>query len=122
MPIHDWTRVPSGLFHHFHQAWSMRIVDALNSGGLPKGTSALVEQRSGPRESDVLAVETRFRRPKFDLNGATGGVAMKTKPVARFTQRSTGELYSHARQPNRHQAPPRAHHRGDRDRVAGEQG
>ncbi len=94
MPIHDWTRVPSGLFHHFHQAWSMRIVDALNSGRLPKGTSALVEQCSGPKESDVLAVESRSRRPKFDSGGSAGGLAMKTKPVARFVQRSTGELYS----------------------------
>lgn len=21
MPMHDWTRVPAGLFHHFHQAY-----------------------------------------------------------------------------------------------------
>ena len=25
MPIHDWTRVPSGLSHHFHQDWSIEI-------------------------------------------------------------------------------------------------
>ena len=55
MPIHAWSRVPSGLFHDFHQSWSIRIKDALNSGRLPKGVAALVEQRSGPRESVVLA-------------------------------------------------------------------
>lgn len=25
MPIHDWAHAPSGLFHHFHQAWSLEI-------------------------------------------------------------------------------------------------
>ena len=48
MPIHDWARVPAGLFHDFHQSWSIRIKDALNAGLLPRGLSALVEQRSGP--------------------------------------------------------------------------
>ena len=94
MPIHDWTRVPSGLFHDFHQSWCIRIKDALNSGRLPRGISALVEQKSGPKESDVLAVESRPRRPKFDSNGSAGGIATKTKPAARFVRRSTGELYS----------------------------
>lgn len=61
MPIHDWSRVPSGLFHDFHQTWSILIKVALNSGILPKGVSALVERRSGPKESDVLAVESRTR-------------------------------------------------------------
>lgn len=23
MPIHDWTRIPAGRFHHFHQDWSI---------------------------------------------------------------------------------------------------
>ena len=59
MPIHDWARIPSGLFHHFHQHWSIAIAVRLNRGMLPKGVSALVEQRSGPKESDVLAVESQ---------------------------------------------------------------
>jgi hypothetical protein len=29
MPIHDWTRAQPGLFHEFHQSWSVRIKDAL---------------------------------------------------------------------------------------------
>ena len=62
MPIHDWSRVPSGLFHDFHQSWSIRIKDALNSGRLPEGVAALVEQRAGPKESDVLAIEVRPKR------------------------------------------------------------
>lgn len=35
MPLHDWTRVPSGLFHHFHQDWSIEITRALNRERLP---------------------------------------------------------------------------------------
>jgi hypothetical protein len=62
MPINDWTKVPAGLFHDFHQSWSIRIKDALNAGRLPKGVAALVEQRSGPFEADVLAVERRTRQ------------------------------------------------------------
>ncbi len=62
MPIHDWTRVYAGLFHDFHQSWSIRIKDAMNSGLLPEGLNALVEQRSGPKESDVLAYAERANR------------------------------------------------------------
>ena len=37
MPIHDWTRVPVGTYHFFHQRWIQDIADALNGGGLPEG-------------------------------------------------------------------------------------
>ena len=37
MPIHDWTRLPGGLFHHFHQDWSIEIARELNRGRLPQG-------------------------------------------------------------------------------------
>jgi hypothetical protein len=90
MPIHDWTRVPAGLFHHFHQSWSIRIVDALNAGILPRGVAALVEQRAGLREPDVLAIESRRWR---DENG-NGGVATAQPPATRIVRRSTKEIYS----------------------------
>lgn len=32
MPIHDWTRVEAGDFHHFHQRWIQDIAAALNTG------------------------------------------------------------------------------------------
>jgi hypothetical protein len=47
VPIHDWSRIPSGIFHHFHQHWSIEIARTLNRGNLPKGLSAMVEQRTG---------------------------------------------------------------------------
>lgn len=56
MPIHDWSRAPAGLFHDFHQSWSIRIKDALNAGRLPRGLAALVEQRACPRGSDTKEI------------------------------------------------------------------
>ncbi|HET6884479.1 MAG TPA: hypothetical protein VFI31_30275 [Pirellulales bacterium] len=43
MPIHDWTRVRAGVFHDFHQEWTICIKRALNGGILPEGYYAMVE-------------------------------------------------------------------------------
>jgi len=92
MPLHDWTRVPAGLFHHFHQDWSIEIARTLNRGQLPEGVSALVEQRSGPLETDVLAIEGRDNRAL--LGNDAGGVATQPAPSARIIRRSSKELYA----------------------------
>jgi hypothetical protein len=92
MPLHDWTRVPAGLFHDFHQSWCIRIKDALNAGRLPRGTVALVEQRSGPLEPDVLAIEARARRAPLDVEAS--GVATLEPPVTQMVQRSDKEIYA----------------------------
>jgi hypothetical protein len=92
MPIHDWTRVPAGLFHHFHQDWSIEIARALNRGRLPKGLSALVEQRAGPRESDVLAIERQARRPRSEGPRGDGSVAIMAPPVTRIERRTTKQI------------------------------
>jgi hypothetical protein len=84
--------VPSGLFHHFHQDWSIEIARTLNRGRLPKGLSALVEQWAGPKESDVLAIEVRpKRRPGEEVDG---GVATMPPPVTRIVRRTTKEIYA----------------------------
>src|SRR4051794_36238752 len=97
MPLHDWTKVPAGLFHHFHQDWSIEIARALNRGLLPSGLSALVEQRSGPRESDVLTVEDVTSSRERPADGAA--VAMLEPPAATIVRRTAKELY--ARRANR---------------------
>src|SRR3954453_11312313 len=56
MPIHDWSHVPAGLFHHFHQRWSGAICDGLNDGRLPEGYYALVEQHAVGVVPDVLTL------------------------------------------------------------------
>ncbi len=93
MPIHDWSRVPAGLFHDFHQSWSIRIKDALNAGRLPRGVAALVEQRTGRREPDVLAIERRGNPPRPGF-GSAGGVATMEPPTTRFVSRTTKEIYA----------------------------
>jgi hypothetical protein len=92
MPIHDWSRVPAGLFHHFHQHWSIEIAATLNRGRLPKGVAALVEQCSGPRESDVLAIERRGKTHSGFAEDA--GVATMIPPVTRFVSRTTKQIYA----------------------------
>jgi hypothetical protein len=47
MPVHDWTRVPDGTFHHFHVAWIPMLADVLNEGVLPTGYYAMAEQVAG---------------------------------------------------------------------------
>lgn len=91
MPIHDWAKVPSGLFHHFHQDWSIEIARALNRGRLPHGVDALVEQRAGPLEADVLAIE---RRAKKKLDITEGGVATLQPPATRIIRRSTKQFHA----------------------------
>src|SRR5438067_1779300 len=92
MPIHDWTRIYAGLFHDFHQTWSVYIKNALNAGLLPKGMNALVEQKSGPTESDVLTVD-RFDSPS-DSPSPERGVATMAPPATRIVRKSTKEFYS----------------------------
>lgn len=79
MPIHDWIRVYAGLFHDFHQSWSIRIKDALNAGILPRGLTALVEQKTPWRAPDVLTVDAR-QADRRDL-APTGGTLMLDPPV-----------------------------------------
>ena len=35
MPVHNWKRVQSGIFHDFHTAWIGELRRVLNSGLLP---------------------------------------------------------------------------------------
>jgi len=93
MPIHDWSRVPSGLFHDFHQTWSIYIKAALNSGLLPKGLSALVEPRAGVKEGDVLTVESRKLTQKPE-SGDDGGLLTLERPVTSIVRRTTKEIYA----------------------------
>jgi hypothetical protein len=81
MPIHDWNRIPSGIFHHFHQDWSIEIARTLNRGNLPKGLSALVEQRAGTVES----------WGKKDLNG---GLVTRERPNTSIVRKTAKQIYA----------------------------
>lgn len=92
MPIHDWTRVYAGLFHDFHQSWSIRIKDAMNGGLLPKGLTALVEQKAGTKEPDVLTVDA-FVEPRR-AGDPYGGLLTVAPPATRIVRKSSKEFYS----------------------------
>jgi hypothetical protein len=98
MPIHDWTCVDAGLFHHFHQAWTLLLCDALNSGGLPRDYFALVEQNIRGPIPDVLTL--KLSATVEAPGSGTAGVAVKAVPPrARLVRRAEGDLY--ARKANR---------------------
>jgi len=90
MPIHDWTRVDAGLFHHFHQDWIVELCRALNHGLLPPGLSALTDQVAGATEPDVLTLSrAATSRPR---PGSSGGLALaEAPPKARFIEEITEE-------------------------------
>jgi hypothetical protein len=87
MPIHDWTRVDANLFHHFHQAWTITLCNALNRGLLPKGYSALVEQHAAGVVPDVLALQRRAR-PGQPAEPVGGIVVTATPPKTRHVIQS----------------------------------
>ena len=94
MPIHDWSRKPAGLFHHFHQQWAGAICDSLNAGRLPEGFYALLEQHSAGVEPDILALE---REPRAGRSHTPrGGIAVAdAPPPTRFvTQASEEDIYA----------------------------
>jgi hypothetical protein len=98
MPIHDWTRVDAGLFHDFHQDWTIELRRALNAGLLPPGYVALTDQRAGGPIPDVLTLRRGPKRPESDRSD--GGVAIAVAPPkARYVVESDEDSY--ARRANR---------------------
>jgi hypothetical protein len=74
MPIHDWTRLEAGVFHHFHQRWIQDIAAALNRGLLLPDCMALCEQVAGRPISDVVTLRSSRS------GGGGGGVAVASAP------------------------------------------
>ena len=93
MPIHDWTRVPAGVFHDFHQTWTIHIKAALNAGLLPEGLSAYVEQYARRREGDVLAIESRTNQGRPDFADA-GGILTADDPATSIVRKTDRERYA----------------------------
>lgn len=92
MPIHDWSLVSAGLFHHFHQRWSGSICDALNDGRLPKGYFALVEQSAIGLFPDVLTLERRGGQ--VDLGGGGATAVAESPPMTRFVSHAVNQGYA----------------------------
>jgi hypothetical protein len=80
MPVHDWTRVADGTFHHFHVAWIPMLADVLNEGVLPAGYYALAEQIAGiiPDVLTLQAVDDDPSLPKEPVDSS--GTALAVSP------------------------------------------
>jgi hypothetical protein len=94
MPIRDWTRIPAGLFHHFHLQWAVSICKALNAGRLPQGFYALIEQHAAGVTPHVVTLERGPRARRS--NDPQGGIAVgEAPPKTRFvSQASDEEVYA----------------------------
>ncbi len=90
MPIHNWSQVPAGLFHHFHQRWAVAICDALNAGRLPKGFYALIEQSTAGVYPDVITLD-RGPRAGGRRNALTGLAVATAPPRTRFVTQTSDE-------------------------------
>lgn len=93
MPVHDWTRVDAGLFHAFHQSWSVYLCDALNGGVLPSEYFALVEQRIRGPIPDVLTLKLKPEDEETD-SGVGGTAVAAAPPRTRLIRRSDASAYA----------------------------
>jgi hypothetical protein len=102
MPIHDWTRVEAGIFHHFHLEWISRIAGALNSDLLPSEYYALAEQQASRVTPDVLTLrglgaggdgEEGAADGDDRPDGDGGGMGLElARPRARVTAEADAEI------------------------------
>jgi len=93
MPIHDWTRVDAGLFHDFHQGWTIALRNALNTGGLPPDYFALADQRIRGPIPDVLTL--RVADSDAEPSQGPPGLAVATAPPqTRLVHRKEAEIYA----------------------------
>jgi hypothetical protein len=91
MPIHDWTKARAGVFHHFHQDWTIELARTLNRGLLPRGFFAMAEQVTAGLIPDVLTLQHSPSEPI--LGNGEGGVAV-APPRTRFVRRAAMEHYA----------------------------
>ena len=93
MPVHDWTRVDAGLFHDFHQCWTVTLRNVLNRCVLPSDYFALVEQRIRGAVPDVLTLE--LKSGDDETSQGEGGLAVATAPPrTRLIRRSEASIYA----------------------------
>lgn len=95
MPMHDWTRVIAGIFHHFRQRWIASIADALNNGRLPSDYYALAEQVAGRPIPDVLTLEQSLPDDGWQPHEVPGGTAIAERPPkVRYTLKAEERIYA----------------------------
>jgi hypothetical protein len=93
MRIHDWSRVEPGIFHDFHQAWTIEIRNALNAGGLPPEFFAMAEQIVSGPIPDVVTLQRR-PRPTAPSPSRGGVTVAEAPPKARFVVSAEIDRYA----------------------------
>ncbi len=92
MPLHDWTRVPTFAFTHFH-TYLLTAIGTGVSACLPEGFYAMVEQSLRTMGPDVLTLQSEPPSPRGHLNGVLGDedggtVATLAPPRVRLTEQA----------------------------------
>jgi len=100
MPMHNWKRVKSGVYHNFHFRWIAAIMDRLNAGLLPAGYFAMAEQIIGQPETEVVALET-FAAPTRRGGGEGSVATVPVRSQARFVVQYPPETQRYARKTHR---------------------
>ena len=93
MPIHDWTRVSAGIFHHFHLEWIGDLSRVLNRGLLPPDYYALAEQFAGGLGPDVLTLQ-RPDRGSAAEDPALGIALATTPPQVQHHMKAEPDVYA----------------------------
>ncbi|MGC8640672.1 MAG: DUF4058 family protein [Isosphaeraceae bacterium] len=94
MPVHDWTRVGAGIFHHFQLEWIGDLSRVLNRGLLPGDYYALAEQTAGGLGPDVLTLQAREGQAGPTEEPAGGLLLAATPPKVKFRARAEPDLYA----------------------------
>ena len=84
MPIHNWSLVDAGIFHHFHHSCIEEISRVLNGGLLPKEYYALSEQIAGGLGPDVLTLQKPETQATFVDEPESGATLTAAPPRVRF--------------------------------------
>lgn len=77
MPMHDWTRVETWVYHNFHTVWIVAAYRGINAR-LPKGFYAMAEQSLRTMGPDVLTLRSPDSTPG---QGGGSGTATLIKPA-----------------------------------------
>lgn len=93
MPMHDWTKVPAGIFHAFHHGWIAALSEALNGGKLPADYYALPEQVAAGFGPDVLTLQGPPPNAGPTPAGTATGTMLHARPRTRFTAETDTEFY-----------------------------
>jgi len=96
MPVHDWSCVDAGIFHHFHLGWIDQLQRSLNGGLLPSEYYALAEQYAGKYGPDVLTLQQHDvagQDESEDGSGKSGTLALAPPPKVQFTATSEMAFY-----------------------------